>query len=78
MHPYWSWSLLFQGLDGLVADAARKQLEHDAALQFRQEVKHHVTDRSAKAFYKEFQRVLESADVILEVHLNENIQWRHE
>ncbi len=64
-----SIGLGFQGLEGIVADANRKQLEHDAALQFRQEIKHHVTDRSAKAFYKEFVKVMDTADVILQVKI---------
>jgi len=54
-------------LEGLVADAARKQGIHESNLKFREEMKHKVTDKSAKAFYKEFVKVMDAADVVLQV-----------
>lgn len=58
-----------KGLQGLVLDAQRKQAVHDSGLSLVQDLKQNkgVTDRSAKAYYKEFLKVVETADVILEV-----------
>ena len=56
------------GLAGMVADAERKQALHDNNQSFVQSsAKHGVSDRSAKAYYREFMKVVEAADVILQV-----------
>jgi len=56
------------GLEALVADAQVKQNQHENAKSFVQSsASHGVTDRSAKAYYREFMKVVEAADVILEV-----------
>ena len=57
-----------QGLEGLVKDAQRKQLIHEAGNSVKKQLKNDgFTDRSAKAYYKEFQKVVEVADVVLQV-----------
>ena len=62
---YHSFSL---GLEGLVRDAQRKQKVHEAGKAVTEKLKNDGhTDRSAKAYYKEFQKVVEVADVVLQV-----------
>merc|ERR1711935_365143 len=57
-----------QGLEGLMKDAQRKQLIHDAGKSVTEQLKNDgFSDRSAKAYYKEFQKVVEVADVVLQV-----------
>lgn len=57
-----------QGLEGLVRDAERKQMVHNAGLSVAEDLKKEgFSDRSAKAYYKEFQKVVEVADVVLQV-----------
>ena len=49
-------------------DAQRKQQVHEAGKAVTEKLKHDGhTDRSAKAYYKEFQKVVEVADVVLQV-----------
>jgi nuclear GTP-binding protein len=56
------------GIQGLVNDAQKRQIAHEAGQAFTNELKKDgISDRSAKAYYKEFQKVVEVADVILEV-----------
>lgn len=59
------------GLKGLVQDAQKKGSEHEAmdVDPRSQEIKNAVIreDNSLKAYYKEFKKVLDAADVILEV-----------
>lgn len=59
------------GLQGLVQEARRKDDEHEAmdTDDKSQEIKNAVTreENSLKAYYKEFKKVLDAADVILEV-----------
>jgi len=56
------------GLEGLVAAAQKKQDLHENNRNFvESSAKHGVTDRSAKAYYREFMKVVEAADVILQV-----------
>merc|ERR1711971_938545 len=56
------------GLEGLVKDAQRKQQVHEAGKAVTEKLKNDGhTDRSAKAYYKEFQKVVEVADVVLQV-----------
>ena len=59
-----------QGLAGLVADAENKQANHESANKFIDDMSNgdsKMTDKSAKAYYKEFAKVIEAADVILQV-----------
>lgn len=59
-----------KGLAGLVADAEMKLATHDSALKFISNVSNgceKMTDKSAKAYYREFAKVVEAADVILEI-----------
>ena len=53
-----------------MADAEIKQANHESAQKFVTEL-HNVggkmTDRSAKAYYSEFVKVVEAADVILQI-----------
>ena len=47
-----------------------KQASHDSALRFISDVSNgceKVTDKSAKAYYREFAKVVEAADVILQI-----------
>lgn len=59
------------GLSGLVQEARKKDDEHEAmdTDDKSQEIKNAVTreENSLKAYYKEFKKVLDAADVILEV-----------
>ena len=55
---------------GLVADAEMKQANHESQKQFVNEISNGIgkmTDRSAKAYYREFTKVMEAADVVLQV-----------
>jgi len=59
-----------KGLVGLVADAEMKQANHESQNQFVNEISNGIgkmTDRSAKAYYREFTKVMEAADVVLQV-----------
>jgi len=59
-----------KGLAGLVADAENKQANHESAKKFIDNMSSgdsKMTDKSAKAYYKEFAKVIEAADVILQV-----------
>jgi len=57
-----------KGLEGLVQDAQMKQLVHETGQTITAQLtKEGFTDRSAKAYYKEFQKVVEVADVVLQV-----------
>ena len=57
-----------QSLESLVASATQRGRMHEAASGVVGAVKEKgVTDRSAKAYYREFKKVIEAADVILEV-----------
>jgi len=57
-----------QSLESLVASAQRRGKLHDASTDVVGAVKEKgVTDRSAKAYYREFKKVIEAADVIMEV-----------
>ena len=57
-----------QSLESLVASARQRGRMHEAASEVVGAVKEKgVTDRSAKAYYREFKKVIEAADVILEV-----------
>ena len=59
-----------KGLSGLVADAQMKQANHKSGQRFVSEISNgdsKMTDRSAKAYYREFAKVVEAADVILQV-----------
>ena len=57
-----------QSLESLVASATQRGRMHEAASEVVGAVKEKgVTDRSAKAYYREFKKVIEAADVILEV-----------
>ena len=62
--------IFHQGLAGLVADAEIKQANHESARNFVNEISNggdKMTDKSAKAYYREFAKVIEAADVILQV-----------
>ena len=60
-----------EGLKGLVADASNKQTEHETLMLASKSKDSRglvmKEENSLKAYYKEFKKVLESADVILEV-----------
>lgn len=57
-----------QGLAGMVKDAQKKQLVHEAGQAVTEQLtKDGFSDKSAKAYYKEFQKVVEVADVVLQV-----------
>jgi len=57
-----------KGLEGLVQDAQMKQLAHETGQNITSQLtKEGFSDRSAKAYYKEFQKVVEVADVVLQV-----------
>ena len=52
----------------MVKDAQRKQMIHNAGKAVTEQLKTDgFSDRSAKAYYKEFQKVVEVADVVLQV-----------
>merc|ERR1711892_263793 len=57
-----------QTLEGLVASAKQRGSIHDATSGVMGAVTERgVTDRSAKAYYREFKKVVDAADVVLEV-----------
>jgi len=59
-----------KGLAGLVAEAEMKQANHESAKKFVNEISNgngKMTDKSAKAYYREFTKVIEAADVVLQV-----------
>ena len=57
-----------QTLEGLVSSAQRRGNLHNASADVvGAVVEKGVTDRSAKAYYREFKKVIEAADVIMEV-----------
>ena len=57
-----------KGLEGLVKDADQKQAAFESGKNLTEELKREgVSDKSAKAYYKEFQKVVEVADVVLQV-----------
>lgn len=57
-----------QSLESMVASAQRRGKLHEASADVVGAVKDiGVTDRSAKAYYREFKKVIEAADVIMEV-----------
>jgi len=57
-----------QSLESMVASAQRRGKLHEASADVVGAVKDKgVTDRSAKAYYREFKKVIEAADVIMEV-----------
>lgn len=58
------------GLQGLVSDAEKKRIEFENLLSSNSKDSRGLVlkeENSLKAYYKEFKKVLESADVILEV-----------
>ena len=57
-----------QSLESLVSSAKRKTAMFEKSQDIQQSVTEKgLTDKSAKAYYKEFRKVVEAADVILEV-----------
>jgi len=57
-----------QSLEGLVASAKKRGSLHDATTGVVGAVQERgVTDKSAKAYYREFKKVVDAADVVLEV-----------
>ncbi len=56
-----------QGIDVFDKDAFKKLQQLETTLRIERELKQRMTERSAKAFYKEFGKMVENADVIIQV-----------
>ena len=48
-------------------DAFKKLHELEKTLKIERELKQRMTDRSAKAFFREFGKMVETSDVIIQV-----------
>jgi hypothetical protein len=57
----------FQGFDVSDKDAFKKLHELEKTLKIERELKQRMTDRSAKAFFREFGKMVETSDVIIQV-----------
>ena len=56
-----------QGVDIFDKDAFKKLQVLEQTLRIERELKQRMTDRSAKAFFKEFNKMVDAADVVIQV-----------
>jgi len=61
------YNILFQGLDVNDKDAFKKLEELEKTLKIERELKQRMSDRSARAFFKQFGKMVEECDVIIQV-----------
>ena len=60
-------TLICQGFDVSDKDAFKKLEELEKTLKIERELKQRMADRSARAFFKQFGKMVEECDVIIQV-----------